>query len=323
VGAALRVSAYQLTTSRSLGSSPAESAHGAVAILKRPIKQKNLPDMPNIPPLNADAADFVLRALRRSSQPLTVTELEKAIPGSAMKSKKELPQLLKQMVIAGQIRSHKARSSVYWLPSLEDQASARIIKALSEAPLTRSDLKSKLRSLLKGWPQPKRDEMLALLVKEKRVYKVSSLTGKIELLSARPELTPRDYVRMALQMAVAKLKPMGFTAEQVFTTAQDLLERELTAEKPSVDWDQTVLERMIQLKLAVANGAPVSLTELRHSLPSETSVKPHFDRVVLRLAEEGTVVLHRHDYPDSLSRRERDALVSDERGNYFIGVSKI
>ncbi|MCI0390127.1 MAG: hypothetical protein MOB07_15355 [Acidobacteria bacterium] len=279
--------------------------------------------MPNIPPSHTEAADFALRALRRSSQPLTVTELEKAIPMSALKSKKELPQLLKQMVNAGQIRSHKARSSVYWLPSLEDQASARIIKALSEAPLTRSDLKSKLRSLLTGWPQPKRDEMLALLVKEKRVYKVSSLTGKIELFSARPELTPRDYVRMALQMVVAKLKPMGFTPEQVFTTAQDLLERELTAEKPSVDLDQTVLERMIHLKLAVANGAPISLTELRHSLPSETSVKPYFDRVVLRLAAEGTIVLHRHDYPDRLSRRERDALVSDERGNYFIGVSKI
>src|SRR5262245_7544333 len=279
--------------------------------------------MPNHPPLHADAADFVLRALRRSSHPLTITELEKAIPRSAIKSKKELSQLLNQMVGAGRIRSHKARSSVYWLPSLEDQASARILKALSDAPLTQTELKRKLRSLLAGWPQPKRDEMLALLVREKRVHKVSPLSGKIELLSARPELTPRDYVRMALQMAVAKLKPMGFTAEQVFTTAQDLLHRELTADKPSVDWDQAVLERMIQLKLAVANGSPISLTELRNSLPSETSGKSSFDRAVLPMAEKGTVVLHRHDYPDSLSRRERDALVADERGNYFIGVSKV
>src|SRR5262249_614512 len=288
-----------------------------------PHKSKKQPNMPIIPPSHNEAADFVLRALRRSSQPLTFTDLEKAIPRSAMKSKKELPQILNQMVNAGQIRSHKARSSIYWLPSLEDQASARILKALSEAPLTQTDLKSKLRSLLSGWPQPKRDEMLDLLLKEKRVYKVSPLTGKIELLSARPELTPRDYVRMALQMAVAKLKPMGFTAEQVFNTAQELLQRELTSDKPCGDWDQTVLERMIQLKLAVANGAPISLTELRHSLPSETSGKPTFDRAVLRMAEQGTVVLHRHDYPESLSRRERDALVSDERGNYFIGVSKV
>src|SRR4030095_11730133 len=266
---------------------------------------------------HAEAADFVLRAMRRSSQPLTVTDLEKAIPRSAIKSKKELLELLERMVKAGQIRTHKARCSVYWLPSLEDQASARILKALSEAPLTQTDLKSKLRSLLAGWPQPKRDEMLAMLLKENRVYKVPPLPGKIELLSARPELTPRDYVRMALQMAVAKLRPMGFTAEQVFTTAQDLLQRELTADKPPVDWDQSVLERMIQLKLAVANGAPISLTELRHSMPSETSGKPSFDRAVLRMAEQGTIVLHRHDFPDSLSRRERDALVSDERGNYF------
>jgi len=279
--------------------------------------------MPNHPLLHPEAVDFVLRALRRSSQPLTVTQLEKVIPRSAMKSKKDLPEILEQMVIAGQIRSHKARSSVYWLPSLEDQASAKILKALSESPLTQTDLKNKLRSLLAGWPAPKREEMLALLLKENRLYKVSPLTGKVELLSARPELTPRDYIRMALQTAVAKLRPMGFTPEQVFATAQDLLQRELTAEKPRVDFDQTILERMIQLKLAVANGATISLSELRRSLASESSVKSSFDQAVLRMAEQGTIVLHRHDYAASLSRRERDALVSDDRGNYFIGVSKV
>ncbi len=265
----------------------------------------------------------MLRTLRRSSQPLTVAQLERDIPKSALKSKSDLPKLLNQMVSTGQIRSYKARSNVYWLPSLEDQAYMRILKALSEAPLTQNDLKRKLRSQLAGWPQPKLDEMLALLVNQKRVYKVSPLTGKNELLSARPELTPRDYVRMALQMVVAKLKPQGVTAEQVFSTAQDLLQRELTTDKSSIDWDQTVVERMIHLKLAVANGAPISLTELRRSLPSETSGKPSFDRVVLRMAEKGTIILHRHDYPDSLNRRERDAMVTDERGNYFIGVSKV
>jgi len=279
--------------------------------------------MPNHPPLHSEASDFALRALRRASQPLTVTELEKVIPRSAMKSKKDLPEILKQMVNAGQIRSHKARSSVYWLPSLEDQASARILKALSENPLTRTELKSKLRSLLAGWPPPKRDEMLAALIKEKRVHEVSPLTGKIELLSARPELTPRDYIRLALQMAVTKLKPLGFTAEQVFATAQDLLQRELTADKPRVEFDQAILERMIQLKLAVANGATISLSELRRSLAAESSVKSSFDQAVLRMAEQGTIVLHRHDYAASLSRRELDTLVSDERGNYFIGISKV
>src|SRR5262249_698601 len=142
-----------------------------------------------------------LRALHESAQPLTVAKLAKAIPKSALKSKKDLPELLKQMVRAGQVRSHKARSSVYWLPNLEDQASERILEALYEIPLTQTDVKSKLRSLLIGWPQTKRDEMLARLIKEKRVYKVPPLTGKAALLSARDEATPQDYVSLALQLA--------------------------------------------------------------------------------------------------------------------------
>lgn len=282
--------------------------------------------MPNERSTHSEAADFVLRALRQSSQPLTVTKLEKAIPRSAIKSKKDLPELLKQMVKSDQVRSHKARSSVYWLPDHEEQASARILEALSEVPLTQTELKNKLRSLLIGWPPARRDELLARLIKEKRVYKVAPLTGKAKLLSLRAEPAPQDYIKLALRLAVAKLEPLGFTAEQIFAEAQDFLRREPIAREPrtqSPPFDQTVIERMIQLKLAAANGALVSLTELRRSLAAEIPEKSSFDQAVLRLAEQGIVVLHRHDYPSSLSQQERDALVSDERGNYFIGISKV
>src|SRR5262245_11981671 len=171
-----------------------------------------------------EAVASALRALEQSAQPLTYTKLEKAVPKSALNSKKDLPKLLEQMVRSGQIRSHKARSSVYWLPSLEEQASERILEALKEIPLTRTDLKNKLRSLLIGWPTTRRDEMLAQLIKEKRVYKVPPLAGKATLLSARAEATPQDYVNLALQLAVARLKPQGLTAEQVMTVAREMLQ---------------------------------------------------------------------------------------------------
>jgi hypothetical protein len=46
-----------------------------------------------------------------------------------------------------------------------------------------------------------RDEMIARLIKEKRVYKVKPLAGNGQLLSARVELTPQDHIRLALQLA--------------------------------------------------------------------------------------------------------------------------
>src|SRR5262245_42614773 len=144
--------------------------------------------MPNEQSSYSEAVAYVLRALEQSAQPLAVSKLEKAIPISALKSKKDLPRLLEQMIKAGQIRSHKARSSVYWLPSLEGVAAEKILEALNEDPLKQKELESKFKSLLPGWPKAKRDEMLAKLIKEKRVYKLPPLIGKARasLLSTRP-----------------------------------------------------------------------------------------------------------------------------------------
>jgi hypothetical protein len=283
--------------------------------------------MPNEQASHPEAVACALRALRESAQPLTVAKLAKAIPKSALKSKKELPELLEQMVRAGQIRSHKARSSVYWLPGLEEQASERILEALSEIPLTQTDLKSKLRSLLIGWPQTRRDEMIARLIKEKRVYKVPPLTGKATLLSARDKATPQDYVRLALQLAVDRLKTRGLTAEQVMIVAREVLQPAPAspAISPSshdaADLERLILERMLRLNPSAVNGAPVQLSQLRQALRSEVSDKDVFDRTIMRLAEQGRIAAHRHDYAGGLSQEDLAALVSDGQGNYFIAVT--
>lgn len=276
---------------------------------------------------HSEAVACALRALQQSAQPLTVAKLAKAVPKSALKSKKDLPELLEQMVRAGQIRSHKARSSVYWLPSLEEQASERILESLSEIPLTQTDLRSKLRSLLIGWPQTKRDEMLARLIEEKRVYKVPPLTGKATLLSARAEATPQDYILLALQLAVARLKSRGLTAEQVMTVAREILQpaQASPAIPPSrhdaADLERLILERMLRLNPSAPTGAPVQLSQLRQALRSEISDKDVFDRTIMRLAEQGRVAAHRHDYAGGLSQEDLAALVSDGQGNYFIAVT--
>jgi hypothetical protein len=283
--------------------------------------------MPNEQSTHSEAVACAIRALQQSAQPMTVAKLAKVIPKSALKSKKDLPELLEQMVMAGQIRSHKARSSVYWLPNLEEQASERILEALNEIPLTQTDLKSKLRSLLIGWPQTRRDEMLARLIKEKRVYKVPPLTGKAYLLSARDEATPQDYVRLALQLAVARLKTRGLTAEQVMTVAREVLQPAPASPEISpshyggADLERLILERMLRLNPSAANGAPVQLSQLRQSLRSEISDKDVFDRTIMRLAEQGRVAAHRHDYAGGLSQEDLAALVSDGQGNYFIAVT--
>jgi hypothetical protein len=276
---------------------------------------------------HSEAVACALRALEQSAQPLAATKLEKAILKSAPNSQKDLKGILEQMVKAGQIRYHKARSSVYWLPSLEERASERILEALSEIPLNKTDLKTKLPSFLAGWPRTKREEMLARLIKEKRVYKVKALNGNGQLLSARPEATPQDYIKLALRLVVAKLKPKGITSEQIMTMAREVLQTTPASlaipasGRDAIDLDRLILERMLRLNPSAANGAPVQLNQLRQALGSEISDKEVFDQTIMRLAEQGRVAAHRHDYVGSLSQEEIAALVSDGRGNYFTAVT--
>ncbi len=345
--------------------------------------------MPNEQSSHSEAGAYVLRALQESARPLTVTELEKAVPKSTLKSRKDMQQLLGQMVKAGQVRSNKARSSVYWLPSLEDLASERVLEAFNDKPLTRTDLENKFRSLAPGWPPAKRKEMVtqlvlsgrirsgnsaywlpsledravakilealsefplaqkdlddklkgelsdwpqarrkeifAQLLKEKRVYKVSPLTGKSSLLSVRAEATPQDYIMLALQLAVAKLKPRGLSAEQVLNAALEVLQPSAPSitSSPRHDADSLellILERILQLNPSATTGATVQLSQLRQALHPEIADKDIFDQAIMRLAERGRVAAHRHDYIGSLSQEELAALVSDGRGNYFVAVT--
>lgn len=275
-----------------------------------------------------EAAACALSALQKSAQPLTVAKIEKAIPKTALSSKKDLPKLLEQMVRAGQIRVHKAtRSSVYWLPGLEEQASEKILEALSEIPLTQTDLKNKLRSSLIGWPPARRDEMLARLIREKRVYKVKPLAGNGQLLSARADATPQEYVKLALRLATDRLKSKGFTAEQVMALAREVLQQTAASAATSlsrhedVDLERLILERILGIKPSAATGAPVELSQLRHALRAEIAEKDVFDSMVMGLAEQGRVAVHRHDYAGSLNQEDLAALVSDGRGNYFVAVT--
>jgi len=281
--------------------------------------------MPNEQSSYSEAVAYVLRALEQSSRPLSAKELRNAIPKSTLKSEKDLAKLLEQMTKTDQIRSGKSRSIVYWPPSLEVQASERILETLSEVPLTKTDLENKLISLLIGWPQAKRNEMLARLIKEKRVYKVKPLAGNGQLLSARAEPTIQAYIRHALQLAVARLKKRGLTAEDVLDAAREILRQSPPATPSSWrhadDLEGLILERMLQLSPSAATGAPVQLSQLRHALRPEIDDKGVFDKTIMRLAEQGRVAVHRQDYLGSLSQEELAALVADGRGNYFSGIT--
>lgn len=69
---------------------------------------------------------------------------------------------------------------------------------------------------------------------------------------------------------------------------------------------------------AADRGALVVFRVIR---PHAKLAKREFDALVLRLAQEQKLVLHRHDFPSTLSKAELQELVHDGENTYFIGAA--
>jgi hypothetical protein len=71
-------------------------------------------------------------------------------------------------------------------------------------------------------------------------------------------------------------------------------------------------------RVARRHGSPVSVSLLR----SESGLpKDAFDRACLGLTGEGVAYMAPHDHAGRLSDAERDELVADGLGNYFVSFS--
>jgi len=88
-------------------------------------------------------------------------------------------------------------------------------------------------------------------------------------------------------------------------------------EKASHETEALILKGIARLQPPGQGRALVSIRQLRRSMAVP---KAAFDRIVLSLALKGKVALHHHDFPSSLSPEERDELVRDEQGTYYVGI---
>ncbi len=91
---------------------------------------------------------------------------------------------------------------------------------------------------------------------------------------------------------------------------------------PQPEIDDLILKGMHDLNSAVDHGASVLLRDLRKHMPAVYRGHDTFDAAVLRLADQDRIVLHRDDHPAGLTEAERDELVRDENGTYYISIAR-
>lgn len=291
--------------------------------------------------ISAEDRDLLFRAFQQSSQPLTAKKLWDGIGKVSRFKESELHGVLNDLAKEGSLKTHRAQRSVFWLPALEEEAKTKILQALGDERLSKSALENRLKSRLVGWPVQQRENLLTRLVAAKSVYKLPPLKGNYGLYSARPA-DPREYLDKAFTELARKIlrlaensEPAGFTPERVFAVAEELwrsaFPQAVTAPSAPViekkegekekDLNDAIIGRMLQRWPAAAGGALVSVTELRRELDAEIPQKEDFDRRILELAATEKIALHRHDYPANLEPTEREALVTDNHGNFYIGIA--
>jgi len=248
---------------------------------------------------------------------------------TALKLPLELIQpALKELVDAGRAHVWQPGKTPYFtLFEPRNTALEIILKALTQGPLTEKELVGWVRKRLPGYQVRHLKEHVS---HSKQVYEYPKY-GKVKIRYGLEPPEPGPYLSKALQDIIAVqelLVPFHVSLEAIHEALGRELGLEHETSAPSRERLQgeglfrhaepLILEGITRLQPPGQRRALVSIRELRRSVSLAKSV---FDKTVLSLASQGKVALHHHDFPTSLSQTERDALVQDERGTYYVGIA--
>ena len=295
----------------------------------------------------------IQQVLHHAIGPLTAKQVHDLLPAPLRQPPEELTELLEKAVKQGQLfryAPYRSKAHRYWSKQPDVYLQEVIMELLNSQPMTRSELKTKWKSRLKDFSEKKRLQTLKQLIDQGQIKEWPLLKGRrSKRLSTQPP-EPAEYLVPVFQALSKELQDhfhrliaSGLsrqaaldTAKQIFLSLPLFLQSEAptttispppnpapTMEKlldESDGLESAILEWMLVVEPAASQGALVSLPELRASLEFKHAGKSRFDHAVLRLAELGRLLLHRHDFPGSLREDQRAALVTDGEGRFYIGA---
>jgi len=186
-------------------------------------------------------------------------------------------------------------------------ARGAVLEATQRGPVTIAAIKKAVPAALRD---PKRlPKLLDALVAER------SLFADPKKRYSRAPFPAADFLGdlpKRIQQLAKKLARGGIDEAAILAALSAALEPQKTSDP------DTIMNAMLTLRPDAKGGA---LLEIRRLRAAVTWPKDRFDRALLDLAGSGAVSLHHHDHASGLSAAEREALVADGRGNFFLGVA--
>ncbi|WP_437229449.1 hypothetical protein SH661x_001446 [Planctomicrobium sp. SH661] len=263
-------------------------------------------------------------------QPFTLKDLLKKLRIPVKATEDQLQSVLEEKVHAGRLHQFPAATARggprYWDRSPVEFGRHVILKLVrASGPQPEAGLKK----ALKGYSADQIADVLKAMSAQRELFRHPA-HGKIkkELWGAAPP-SPAPYLKdlsAQLKKLVQLLKESEVSDQDLRRSLIEMSESAgvsmsgSTPAQPSLSsqGDIDLVQLIHRLEPGASQGALVAARDLRRLSGMQ---KSSFDDLVLRLARTQELALHRHDYPASLSESEREDLVHDGAGNYYVGIA--
>lgn len=268
--------------------------------------------------------DLILKVLSRNRFGLSANKIRNDLPASHRSPVKQIAERLDNLLGEGRVhawhppkgRAQRPPVPIYSLEPLEPLIATEILHLLKNQSLTPAEIK-------KNFPPHVNRYLLNFLdplIKNRTVKWHPPLKGKRLGLQ---EPNPADFLSAEVKRLFGKGEKLGFQIEAILQAVQGYIKPLLSKRRPSLSAEETeriIFKAMTTLKPAAAQGALVFLPDLRKALREIFPDKDSFDQAILHLAKLGKVQLQSHSLPAELTEEQRQAMIDNQRGGYFMAI---
>lgn len=280
-----------------------------------------------------ETRDYVYQQIQQTSEPVTAGQIAKLLAPPHKLSEAKVTPILDEFVAAARLQLFPPKTAKgkprYWDRDQNEFARSLILETLDKkGSLAKTDLRKAVKQLTEELflnafqglldnqklfehpPLPKKKTSLFGKCPPAPEPYLNDLGGQLSKIVAqlRGASVPVEVLRRALvQLVESTGVPFGEGAAVTRSAAIPL--RELNVD---------LIALMRSIEPAADSGALVAARELRRAARID---KMPFDQEILALARQGRLMLHRHDFASGLSQAERDELVTDGAGTYYVGMA--
>lgn len=262
--------------------------------------------------LSQDIVPAVREILLHSSEPISLPQICKLLTGALKVPAKRRPEL--RALLDADPGIFEWPRSRFWNRDPRAIAAAAAIEIASTEPLFERDLLKALAARTGGFKGAPARELIRLLLGEGKLFEHPPWGKKRKLSAARPD--PERYrteLEDEIRPVLEKYAALGITPQRVF---EQVCQGRLLPATAVPSQIMEALERMEPRK-----GLVVAVAKLRRAPQLQGASKPDFDAAAVELFRQRRVFLHDHSAPHALSAAERDELIDDGRGKFYVGIA--